>query len=71
MNERIRGREAAQRTDAGGLRFVLVAGEASGDALGAGLVHVEHGDSGAQPGEFAGDGLAEARAAAGDDRCVS
>ena len=23
MNERIRGREAAQRTDAGGLRFVL------------------------------------------------
>jgi lipid-A-disaccharide synthase len=38
MNERIRGREAAQRTDAGGLRFVLVAGEASGDALGAGLV---------------------------------
>ena len=38
MNERIRGREAAQRTDAGGLRFVLVAGEASGDALGARLV---------------------------------
>lgn len=38
MNERIRGREAAQRTGAGGLRFVLVAGEASGDALGAGLV---------------------------------
>lgn len=38
MNERIREREAAQRTDAGGLRFVLVAGEASGDALGAGLV---------------------------------
>lgn len=38
MNERIRGNEAAQRAGAGGLRIVLVAGEASGDALGAGLV---------------------------------
>lgn len=38
MNERIRGSEAAQRAGDGGLRIVLVAGEASGDALGAGLV---------------------------------
>ena len=37
MNERIRGHEAAQRAGQG-LRFMLVAGEASGDALGAGLV---------------------------------
>jgi lipid-A-disaccharide synthase len=37
MNERIRGHEAAQRAGRG-LRFALVAGEASGDALGAGLV---------------------------------
>ncbi|MBO9716059.1 MAG: lipid-A-disaccharide synthase [Pseudoxanthomonas sp.] len=37
MNEAIRGHEAAQRAGRG-RRFVLVAGEASGDALGAGLV---------------------------------
>ncbi|MCR6686368.1 lipid-A-disaccharide synthase [Pseudoxanthomonas sp.] len=38
MNERIRGHEAAGRAGAGRPRIVLVAGEASGDALGAGLV---------------------------------
>ena len=38
MNERIRDTEAARRAGDGGLRIVLVAGEASGDALGAGLV---------------------------------
>ena len=38
MNERIRDSEAARRAGDGGLRIVLVAGEASGDALGAGLV---------------------------------
>jgi lipid-A-disaccharide synthase len=38
MNESIRGNEAARRAGDGGLRIVLVAGEASGDALGAGLV---------------------------------
>jgi hypothetical protein len=42
-----------------------------GHALGVGQVDVEHGDLGAQAGEFAGGGLAEARSAAGDEGGLS
>jgi hypothetical protein len=36
-----------------------------------GQVHVEHGDLGAQAGQFARGGLAEARSAAGDEGGLS
>ena len=47
------------------------AADVGGDVLRVGQVDVEHGDLGAQAGEFAGGGLAEARSAAGDEGGLS
>ena len=47
------------------------AADVGGDLLRIGQVDVEHGDLGAQAGEFAGGGLAEARSAAGDEGGLS
>ena len=47
------------------------AANVSGHALGVGHVQVEHRDLGAQTGQFAGRGLAQTRATAGDQCCLS